>query len=210
MKASATTKEFDLPNTHGLYLIGVDEAGRGPLCGPVVAGAVLLRPGQVLQGMACSKTLSPKRRVQLQAVIEHEALAYSTASASVEEIDRLNILQASLLAMHRAVDAVYATLQQQGVGLDQVLVLVDGNRCPRWPYRSQAVVKGDAKVPAISAASILAKVVRDAWCAEQALLYPQYELEVHKGYPTARHLQLLQQHGPCALHRRSFRPMKDL
>jgi ribonuclease HII len=192
------------------YLIGVDEAGRGPLCGPVVAGAVLLRPGQELQGMACSKTLSATQRVRLQARIQAEAMAWATASASVEEIDRLNILQASLLAMHRAVDAVCAQAQQQGVGLDQLWVLVDGNRCPLWSYASQCVVKGDTKVPAISAASILAKVARDAWCAKQALLYPQYELDVHKGYPTPRHLELLHQHGPCVLHRRSFKPVAAL
>ena len=197
-------------NKPGLYVVGVDEAGRGPLCGPVVAGAVLLRPGQNLEGMACSKTLSAKHRQQLQVRIHAEALACSTASASVEEIDRMNILQASLLAMHRAVDAVCANLQQQGISLAQVLVSVDGNRCPRWPYASEAVVKGDSKVPAISAASILAKVSRDAWCAEQALLYPQYELDVHKGYPTPRHLQLLRQHGPCALHRQSFKPVANL
>ncbi|MCQ8896022.1 ribonuclease HII [Limnobacter humi] len=191
----------------GRWIIGVDEAGRGPLCGPVVAGAAALADPNPIEGLACSKTLSPKRRAALYAHITAHAPAWALAQGSVEEIDELNILQASLLAMHRAVDQVVAQLQ---LPLDHVLVLVDGNRLPQWPYRSVAVVKGDEKVPAISAGSILAKVNRDRWCEAQARLYPQYGLDVHMGYPTPMHLERLQIHGASPIHRRSFGPVQQV
>ncbi|HEY1058683.1 MAG TPA: ribonuclease HII [Limnobacter sp.] len=187
------------------WIIGVDEAGRGPLCGPVVAGAAALADPNPIEGLACSKTLSPKRREALYSQITAQAPAWALAEGTVEEIDRLNILQASLLAMHRAVDQVVAQLQ---LPIDRVLVLVDGNRLPKWPYRSVAVVKGDEKVPAISAGSILAKVSRDRWCEAQARLYPNYGLDVHMGYPTPMHLERLKIHGASPIHRRSFGPVR--
>ncbi|HEX4843797.1 MAG TPA: ribonuclease HII [Limnobacter sp.] len=192
---------------HGLHVIGVDEAGRGPLFGPVVAGAAMLHPEHPIEGLACSKTLSPKRREALYGQIQQRAQAHAVAQASVAEIDSLNILKASLLAMHRAVDAV---MQQTGLTPAQCLVVVDGNKLPAWSYRSVAVVKGDSKVPAVSAGSILAKVWRDHWCHAQAQIFPQYELHLHMGYPTARHMDLLRQHGASALHRRSFRPVREV
>lgn len=191
----------------GLNVIGVDEAGRGPLFGPVVAGAAMLNADPGIEGLACSKTLSPKRRDGLYTLIQQHAVAHAVAQASVEEIDRLNILKASLLAMHRAVDAV---VQQAGLAPERCLVVVDGNKLPNWAYRSVAVVKGDSKVPAVSAGSILAKVWRDQWCQAQAKVYPQYELHLHMGYPTARHMDLLRQHGASELHRRSFAPVREV
>lgn len=190
----------------GLQVIGVDEAGRGPLCGPVVAGAALLHQPNTIAGLACSKTLSPKKRDILAAAIQQQAKACAVAQATVEEIDRLNILQASLLAMWRAVDSV---LEQAGLKPEQCLIAVDGNKLPKWDYQAVAVVKGDTKVPAISAASILAKVARDEWCKTHALQYPQYELDIHMGYPTARHMALLAEHGATQLHRKSFRPVRE-
>jgi ribonuclease HII len=192
---------------HGLSVIGVDEAGRGPLCGPVVAGAVLLATPNPIEGLACSKTLSAKKRSQLALTIEREAEAWGVSHASVEEIDQINILQASLLAMKRAVDAV---VQKANIRLGDCLVLVDGNKLPKWDYQAIAVVKGDAKVPAISAASIMAKVCRDAWCEEHALLFPQYEIDVHMGYPTPRHMALLKEHGASPIHRKTFKPVRDV
>ncbi|HEX4880489.1 MAG TPA: ribonuclease HII [Limnobacter sp.] len=192
---------------HELHVIGVDEAGRGPLFGPVVAGAALLHPKRPIDGLACSKTLSPKRREALCGQIQQHALAHAVAQASVAEIDSLNILKASLLAMHRAVDAVVV---QAGLVPEQCLVVVDGNKLPNWGYRSVAVVKGDSKVPVVSAGSILAKVWRDQWCQAQAEIFPQYELHLHMGYPTARHMDLLKLHGASALHRRSFRPVREV
>lgn len=191
---------------HGLLVIGVDEAGRGPLCGPVVAGAALLHEPNIIEGLACSKTLSAKKREHLAAAIKHQAQASAVAQATVEEIDHLNILQASLLAMWRAVDSV---LEQAKLKPEQCLVVVDGNKLPKWPYRAIAVVKGDTKIPAISAGSILAKVARDEWCKTHALQYPQYELDVHMGYPTARHMALLVEHGATQVHRKSFRPVRE-
>lgn len=179
-------------------LAGVDEAGRGPLAGDVIAAAVILDPQQPIEGLADSKTLTEKRRESLYENIIGRARCYSIARASVEEIDRLNILQASLLAMARAVE---------GLGLQPGYVLVDGNRLPKWRYRSQAVVKGDAKVAAISAASILAKVTRDR---EMYLLdthYPGYGFAAHKGYGTRQHMEALRRLGPTAVHRRSFKPV---
>ncbi len=178
---------------------GVDEAGRGPLAGDVIAAAVILPADACLPGLRDSKQVSHARRPQLAAAVREQARGWALGRASVEEIDRLNILQASLLAMHRAV---------QALNLVPDLVLVDGNRCPVWRYSSVAVVRGDALVPAISAASVLAKVARDE---EMKLLdrqYPEYGFALHKGYPTAAHLAALARFGPCPIHRRSFAPVR--
>ena len=178
---------------------GVDEAGRGPLAGPVVAAAVILDELAAVKGLADSKVLSPRRRDLLFEQIRAHALCFSIASASVEEIDRLNILQATLLAMRRAV---------AGLRLLPHRVVVDGNRVPLLPMTVAAVIKGDSKVAAISAASILAKVQRDRWCADLHDQFPHYGFATHKGYSTAEHLAALQRHGPCAAHRRSFAPVR--
>lgn len=177
---------------------GVDEAGRGPLAGPVVAAAVILDELQPIAGLADSKALTAARRERLFDEIRAKALCCSIAQASVEEIDALNILQATMLAMRRAV---------QGLRLKPRLALVDGNRLPALDIPAEAIVKGDAKVAAISAASILAKVTRDRWCAELHAQYPQYGFAGHKGYGTAEHLAALQAHGACPEHRRSFAPV---
>ena len=176
---------------------GVDEAGRGPLCGPVVAAAVILDPRQPIAGLADSKKLTARRRERLYDEICAKALCCSVAQASVEEIDRLNILQATLLAMQRAV---------AGLRLPPAKVQVDGNRLPTLGVLAEAIVDGDATVPAISAASILAKVQRDRWCAEVDAQWPQYGFAAHKGYGTA-HLAALRAHGACEHHRRSFAPV---
>lgn len=180
-------------------LAGVDEAGRGPLAGPVVAAAVILDDLQPIHGLADSKKLSPRRREQLYDEIRAKALCCAIAEASVEEIDRLNILQATLLAMRRAVE---------GLRLKPAKVLVDGNRLPVLDVLAEAIVKGDTLVPAISAASILAKVHRDRWCASVDAQFPQYGFAAHKGYGTAAHLAALQAHGACPQHRRSFAPVR--
>jgi ribonuclease HII len=180
---------------------GVDEAGRGPLAGPVVAAAVILDDRQPIHGLADSKKLSAKRREALFDEIRAKALCCSIAQASVEEIDRLNILQATLLAMRRAV---------LGLRLPPKLVLVDGNRLPVLEIRSEAIVKGDEKVPCISAASILAKVTRDRWCKQYHVEFPQYGFDQHKGYGTAEHLAALRQHGACPQHRKTFRPVREV
>jgi ribonuclease HII len=187
-------------DTAGL-VAGVDEAGRGPLAGPVVAAAVILDQRQPINGLADSKKLTALRREKLFDEIRAKALCCSIAQASVEEIDRLNILQATLLAMRRAVE---------GLRLKPNKVLVDGNRLPDIGLPAQAIVGGDALVPAISAASILAKVHRDRWCLELDQLYPQYGFAKHKGYGTAAHLAALKAHGPCAEHRISFRPVAEV
>ena len=184
-------------HTPGL-MAGVDEAGRGPLAGPVVAAAVILDDQQPIAGLADSKALTAARRERLFDEIRAKALCCSIAEASVDEIDRLNILQATLLAMRRAV---------QGLRLKPVRVLVDGNRLPQLDMPAEAIVKGDAKVAAISAASILAKVTRDRWCAELHAQYPMYGFAGHKGYGTAEHLAALQAHGACPQHRRSVAPV---
>ena len=178
---------------------GVDEAGRGPLAGPVVAAAVILDADRPIAGLRDSKQLSPRRRESLAAEIRAHSLAWAVAWADHEEIDRLNILQASLLAMARAVAAL---------GVPPQRVLVDGNRCPAVPQPVTAIVKGDATVAAISAASILAKVERDAAMCRLDVLYPHYGFAVHKGYPTAAHLEALERHGACVVHRRSFGPVQ--
>ena len=179
-------------------IAGVDEAGRGPLAGPVVAAAVILDPARPIAGLADSKTLSPLRREQLAMEIRAKARAWALGRAEVVEIDRLNILQASLLAMQRAVAALSIVPEQ---------ALVDGNRCPPLACPCRAIVKGDATVPAISAASILAKVARDAEMGELHECYPQYGFAQHKGYPTAAHRDALRRFGPCPEHRRSFAPV---
>lgn len=184
-------------DTVGL-VAGVDEAGRGPLAGPVVAAAVILDDLKPIAGLNDSKKLTEKRREKLYDEILAKALCCSIAEASVQEIDELNILQATLLAMRRAVD---------GLRLKPVKVLVDGNRLPVLDVRAEAIVSGDALVPAISAASILAKVHRDRLCAQLHAQYPQYGFERHKGYGTAEHLQALTEHGPCPWHRTSFAPV---
>jgi ribonuclease HII len=177
---------------------GVDEAGRGPLAGPVVAAAVILDESRPIEGLADSKKLTPARRQRLHDEIRAHALCCSVAMATVEEIDRLNILQATLLAMRRAVE---------GLRLRPRLVLVDGNRLPVLGIRAEAVVRGDEKVKAISAASILAKVTRDRGLNELHVQYPVYGFDQHKGYGTAVHLEALRVHGPCPAHRRSFAPV---
>lgn len=182
-------------------IAGIDEAGRGPLAGPVMAAAVILDPFRPITGLDDSKRLNPSRRAALEPVIQASALAWSVASASPAEIDALNILQATLLAMERAV---------QGLAFTPILALVDGNRCPRLACPAQAIVGGDATVPAISAASILAKVARDRVMAHLDGLYPGYGLAVHKGYPTAAHLEALRHLGPSPIHRRSFGPVRKL
>ena len=187
-------------NSPGL-VAGVDEAGRGPLAGPVVAAAVILDDQNPIAGLADSKKLSAARREWLFDEIRAKALCCSIAQASVEEIEQLNILQATLLAMKRAV---------QGLRLTPKKVLVDGNRLPVLSMMAEAIVQGDALVPAISAASILAKVHRDRWCATMDLAYPQYGFSKHKGYGTAQHLAALQLHGACPEHRKGFRPVAQV
>jgi len=183
-------------------IAGVDEAGRGPLAGSVVAAAVVLNPALPVTGLTDSKRLSATQRARLEKTIKQNALSWSVAEASREEIDELNILQASLLAMKRAVLALKHQPDR---------VLVDGNRLPDLQgYEMQAIIKGDLSEPCISAASILAKEYRDRQMLELDNLYPQYQFARHKGYPTALHRELLRQHGACPAHRRSFKPVRDL
>ncbi|MGN6827309.1 ribonuclease HII [Paucibacter sp. M5-1] len=182
-------------------IAGVDEAGRGPLAGPVVAAAVILDELHPIRGLADSKVLTEKKRERLFDEIRAKALCCCIAEASVEEIDRLNILQATMLAMRRAVE---------GLRLKPTKVLVDGNRLPVLKIPAEAIVKGDSKVQAISAASILAKVTRDRQCLAMHELHPEYGFAGHKGYPTADHLAALRAHGACAWHRRSFGPVRQL
>jgi len=179
---------------------GVDEAGRGPLAGPVVAAAVILDDMQPIAGLADSKVLSPSKRERLFDEIRAKALCCHIAEASVEEIDRMNILQATLLAMQRAV---------AGLRLRPVRVLIDGNRLPVLEVQAEAVVGGDAKIQAISAASILAKVHRDRLCDSMDQEFPAYGFGTHKGYPTSAHLQALKDHGPCVWHRTTFGPVQS-
>ncbi len=179
----------------------MDEVGRGPLIGDVVAAAVILDPARPIEGLNDSKKLTAKRREALAVEIRECALAWAVGRASVAEIDEINILQASLLAMHRAV---------QGLQVEPAYVLVDGNRLPRWPYASEPVVGGDARVPAIAAASILAKVQRDAEMVALDVRYPGYGLARNNGYPTAEHLEALKRLGVTPEHRRSFGPVREL
>lgn len=184
-----------------VLLAGVDEVGRGPLAGDVVAAAVILGEQHGITGLTDSKKLSEKKREYLFEVIQEKSLAFCVARASVSEIDSLNILQASLLAMKRAVE---------GLHMQPQFVKVDGNKLPAWAYASEAIVKGDSLIEEISAASILAKVTRDRELDELDLLYPGYGLARHKGYPTKEHMLALERLGPSAIHRRSFGPVKNL
>jgi ribonuclease HII len=190
-----------------MLICGVDEAGRGPLAGAVYAAAVILDPHYTITGLVDSKTLSENRRDFLAAEIRNHALAWAIASSSVEEIDQFNILQASLLAMKRA---IHALKNREGSLIVPHQVLVDGLHCPKIDIPSRAIVKGDSKEPAIAAASILAKTARDEEMREMALCYPQYDFARHKGYPTKDHMQRLVEHGISAIHRRSFGPVKKL
>lgn len=206
-KSSAAERRATVPYTPDLFaaqpslwLAGVDEAGRGPLAGPVVAAAVMLHPDRPIPGLADSKTLSPRKREALAVAIREHALCLSVAEASVEEIDRLNILQATLLAMQRAV---------AGLRLKPGEVWVDGNRAPLLDVPVHTLVKGDALMPAISAASILAKVHRDAWCVQVHAEAPDYGFAEHKGYGTPDHLDALRRLGPSPWHRRSFAPLRE-
>lgn len=180
---------------------GADEAGRGPLIGDVVAAAVILDSNAPIDGIHDSKKLSPKKREYLYYQIQERALAWSIARASVDEIERLNILHASLLAMKRAVN---------GLTTQPDFVKVDGNRLPNWSYNSEAIVGGDALVAEIGAASILAKVARDIDCLKWDKMYPGYGIAAHKGYPTKQHLAALKTLGPTKLHRKTFSPVKEL
>lgn len=186
-------------------ICGVDEAGRGPLAGAVFAAAVILNPARPISGLADSKKLSEKKRDQLAVEIKTHALAWAIASSSVEEIDRLNILQASLLAMKRAIEAMQAQFF-----ITPDLVQVDGNKTPKIDLPCEAIVQGDSKVQAISAASIIAKTARDAELLVLDNLYPMYGFAQHKGYPTAEHMARLQLHGVSPIHRKSYAPVKKL
>ena len=188
-----------------VWICGVDEAGRGPLVGSVVAGAVVLDPNQPIIGLRDSKKLSPARREQLYAEIMQKARAWGVGQASPGEIDTLNILQATMLAMRRAIEAL-----SERLGEWPSKALIDGNRCPILPIASEAIIKGDAKEPAISAASIIAKVTRDQQMQVLHTQYPQYGFNQHMGYPTDAHMQALKQYGPCEEHRRTFSPVRDL
>ncbi|WP_443111569.1 ribonuclease HII [Burkholderia sp. FERM BP-3421] len=188
--------DFSLPDER---VCGVDEAGRGPLAGPVVAAAVILDPARPIDGLDDSKALSAKKRERLYELIVANAQSYCVASASVEEIDTLNILHATMLAMKRAVE---------GLAVRPTLAQIDGNRCPTLSVRSEAIIGGDALVPSISAASILAKVTRDRMLVELHARFPMYGFDAHAGYGTAKHLAALREHGPCEAHRRTFAPVR--
>ena len=193
-------KENHLLNYMNADLVeaGCDEAGRGPLAGPVVAAAVILDPENPIEGLADSKKLTAKKREALEPLIKERALAWCVAEASVEEIDEINILQATMLAMQRAV---------AGLKVQPEFVQVDGNRIPKLPMMAEAIVKGDAKVAAISAASILAKTHRDAYMMEQAHRYPGYGFEKHMGYGTAEHIKAIETLGVLPIHRKTFKPI---
>lgn len=184
-----------------MLVAGIDEAGRGPLAGPVFAAAVILDPGRRIRGLRDSKVLKARRREELAAEIREHAIAWSVASADVQEIDRLNILRATLLAMRRAVEALPVAPAE---------ALVDGNQCPTLACPVHAIVKGDRDVASISAASILAKTARDALLVELDATYPHYGFAQNKGYGTADHLAALDRHGPCPIHRRSFAPVAQI
>ncbi|MFT6835960.1 MAG: ribonuclease HII [Francisellaceae bacterium] len=182
-------------------IVGVDEVGRGPLAGPVVAAAVIFTKGNIPIGINDSKKLSAKKREQLSKEIILTARKYCIASASVEEIDNINILQASLLAMRRAVD---------GLNINPTMVYVDGNKLPDWNYTSEAIIKGDSKVIEIAAASIIAKVYRDNLLVEYDKKHPEYGFAQHKGYPTKVHLESVRKFGVLDIHRKSFKPIREL
>jgi len=187
------------------WICGVDEAGRGPLVGSGVAGAVVLDPSRPILGLKDSKKLSPTKREYLYAEIMQKAKAWGIGQASSIEIDELNILQATMVAMRRAVEDLANRL-----GEWPSKALIDGNRCPQLPITSEAIIQGDAKEPAISAASIIAKVTRDQQMQDLHLRHPQYGFNQHMGYPTEVHIQALREYGPCVEHRRSFSPVREL
>ena len=192
-----------------MLICGVDEAGRGPLAGSVYAAAVILDVSNPIIGLADSKKLSEKKRDFLSGEIKTKALAWGIASCTCQEIDEINILQASLLAMKRAIEAMQAQFSVV-LGLQSILIQVDGNKCPKISLPCEAIVKGDSKVQAISAASILAKVARDAELYALDKQYPQYGFAKHKGYPSPAHLLALQTHGICPQHRLTYGPVKAL
>jgi ribonuclease HII len=194
-------KPKDRPFTLEDIVCGVDEAGRGPLAGPVYAAAVILDPARPIEGLRDSKKLTAERRDELAPLIREHALAWAVAECSHLEIDSINILQATMLAMRRAVEAL---------AMMPTIALIDGNRCPQLSIRAHAVVEGDDKVHAISAASILAKTARDAALVSLHEQYPQYGFDQHKGYSTPLHMERLRLHGPCPVHRRSFAPVRVL
>lgn len=196
-----TIQTMPLFDYAGELICGVDEAGRGPLAGPVFAAAVILDPTKPISGLRDSKKLAEAKRDMLATRIKSDALAWSIAQCSEEEIDTLNILQASLLAMRRAIE---------GLKTVPTLALIDGNRCPVMALRMEAIVKGDDTVPAISAASILAKTARDAALMQLHAQYPDYAFDRHKGYPTSLHLERLRQHGVSPVHRKSYAPVRAL
>ncbi len=196
------TAALQWPEAGSAPVAGIDEAGRGPLAGPVVAAAVILDPARPIAGLNDSKKLSEAARVRMAVEIREKALAWAVAEASAAEIDRINILQATFLAMQRAVE---------GLAVAPVHALIDGNKVPPGlPCSGEAVVKGDGKIAAIAAASILAKTYRDTLMCELAELHPEYGFERHMGYPTPAHFAALQAHGPCPAHRRSFAPVAQL
>lgn len=190
--------DYLFDDIEGELVCGVDEAGRGPLAGPVVAAAVILDPDHPIEGLRDSKKLSPKKREALAAEIRKHALAWYIAEGSVEEIDRINILQATMQTMKRAVE---------GLKIRPDMVLIDGNRIPQMPYRCEAIVGGDDKVPEISAASILAKTYRDALMCILGQMHPEYGFEHHSGYCTSEHMKALDKYGPCQAHRMTFAPV---
>ena len=197
-------QQLELTNSYsesGGLVAGVDEVGRGPLAGPVVAAAVILDPACPITGLADSKTLSAARRERLAVEIYRNALTWAISRAEVEEIDSVNILRASLLAMQRCINALQ---------IKPVLVLVDGIHCPDIEYAVEAVVRGDSRIACIAAASIIAKVARDREMIDLDRRYPGYGFAVHKGYPTRSHIEALQRLGPSAIHRRSFAPVKNI
>lgn len=187
--------ELALRNDGYTAICGVDEAGRGPLAGPVVAAACILPTDCIIEGLNDSKKLPEKKRERLFEEIKEKAIAYAIASASNEEIDTLNILNATMLAMARAIEALPTKAD---------FAIVDGNCVRNFPIPAITIVKGDAKSPSIAAASILAKVTRDRYCMEMDAMYPEYNFKKHKGYPTQEHRDLVMQYGPCPLHRRTF------
>ncbi len=197
-KAKVELPPFEYPQGYQL-IAGVDEVGRGPLVGDVVTAAVILDPNNPIEGLNDSKKLSEKKRLALLPEIKEKALAWAVGRCSPEEIDELNILQATMIAMQRAI---------AGLKVQPDLVLIDGNRCPELPMDSQAVVKGDLRVAEISAASIIAKVVRDQEMEELDKQYPQFGFAKHKGYPTKAHFEAIEQHGVISEHRKSFKPVK--
>ncbi|MDF4742826.1 ribonuclease HII [Vibrio parahaemolyticus] len=198
IKAKVELPPFEYPQGYQL-IAGVDEVGRGPLVGDVVTAAVILDPNNPIEGLNDSKKLSEKKRLALLPEIKEKALAWAVGRCSPEEIDELNILQATMVAMQRAI---------AGLKVQPDLALIDGNRCPELPMDSQAVVKGDLRVAEISAASIIAKVVRDQEMEELDKQYPQFGFAKHKGYPTKAHFEAIEQHGVISEHRKSFKPVK--